>query len=94
MFIPIPSFIKHLIKCEVTNQSKSIVHTVKRTDSFTENVSKSEKWVEMFPQKRKNAQILLKSQLSARGCWKCKILLQIRASAEKVLRAIETGSQI
>ena len=40
----------------------------------------------MFVQKRKNAQILLKIQLSARECWKCKIVLQIRRSAEKVLR--------
>ena len=48
----------------------------------------------MFLQKRKNTQIVLKSQLSAREHWKCKILLQIRKSAEKVLRAIGAGSHI
>ena len=50
-----------------------------------------EKLAEMFPKKRKNAQILLKSQLSAQECWKCKIVLQIRKSAEKVPSAIGTG---
>ena len=42
-----------------------------------------EKCAEMFPKKRKNAQILLKSQLSAQECWKCKIVLQIRKSAQR-----------
>ena len=37
----------------------------------------SEKCHEMFLKKRKHDQILLKSQLSARECWKCKIVLQI-----------------
>ena len=37
----------------------------------------------MFPKKRKNVQILLKSKLSAHECWKCKIVLQIRKSAER-----------
>ena len=50
-----------------------------------------EKCAEMFPKKRKNAQILLKSQLSAQECWKCKIVLQIRKGAEKVPSAIGTG---
>ena len=50
-----------------------------------------EKCAEMFPKKRKNVQILLKSQLSAQECWKCKIVLQIRKSAEKVPSAIGTG---
>ena len=36
----------------------------------------------MLPKKRKNAQILLKSQESAQESWKCKIVLQIRKSAE------------
>ena len=35
----------------------------------------------MLPKKRKNAQILLKSQESAQECWKVKIVLQIRKSA-------------
>ena len=35
-------------------------------------------------QKVKNAQFLLKSQESVQECWKCKILLQIQKSAEKV----------
>ena len=43
-----------------------------------------EKLAEMF-------QILLKSQVSAQECWKCKIVLQIRKSAEKVPSAIGTG---
>ena len=42
-----------------------------------------EKCAEMFPKKQKNAQILLKSQLSAQECWKCKIVLQIRKSAQR-----------
>ena len=40
-----------------------------------------EKCAEMFPKKRKNAQILLKSQVSAQQCWKCKIVFRIRKSA-------------
>ena len=35
----------------------------------------------MFPKKRKNAHILLKSQLSAQECWKCKIVR--RKSAQR-----------
>ena len=42
-----------------------------------------EKCAEMFPKKRKNAQVLLKSQVSAQECWKCKIVLQIRKSAQR-----------
>ena len=42
-----------------------------------------EKCAEMFPKKWKNAQILLKSKLIVEECWKCKIVLQIRKSAEK-----------
>ena len=34
-------------------------------------------------QKKKKAQILLKSQESAQECWKCKIVLQIRKSAKR-----------
>ena len=30
----------------------------------------------MLPIKRKNAEILLKSQESAQECWRCKIVLQ------------------
>lgn len=46
---------------------------------------------EMLPKKRKNAQILVKYQLSAQGCWKCKI---VRSKFEKVLSAIGTGLTI
>ena len=41
----------------------------------------------MLRKKRKNGQILLKS---AQECWKCKIVRQIRKSAEKVPSAIRT----
>ena len=37
----------------------------------------------MLPKKRKNAQILLKSQESAQEYWKCKIVLHIRKSAKR-----------
>ena len=37
----------------------------------------------MLPKKRNNAQILLKNQESAQECWKCKIVLQIRKSAQR-----------
>ena len=37
----------------------------------------------MFFKKQKNAQILLKSQLSAQECWKCKIVLQIWKSVQR-----------
>ena len=37
----------------------------------------------MLPKKRKNAQILLKSQESAQECWKCKIVLNIRKNAKR-----------
>ena len=43
----------------------------------------------MLPKKWKNAQILLKSQESAQESWKCKIVLRIRKSAEKVPSTIE-----
>ena len=39
-------------------------------------------------QKVKNAQFLLKSQESVQESWKCKIMLQIQKSAEKVPRTI------
>ena len=63
-------------------------------DRLPENVSKTKyciKQVEnckksaftMLPKKRKNAQILLKSQESTRQCWKCKIMLQIRKNAKR-----------
>ena len=45
----------------------------------------------MLPKKRNNVQILLKSQESAQACWKCKIVLQIRKSIEKVPSAIGTA---
>ena len=37
----------------------------------------------MLSKKRKNAQILLKSQESALECWKVKIVLQIRNSSQR-----------
>ena len=37
----------------------------------------------MLTKKRKNAQILLKSQESAQQCWKCKIILQVRKSGKR-----------
>ena len=37
----------------------------------------------MLPKKRKNAQILLKSQESAQECWKCKIVFNIRKNAKR-----------
>ena len=45
----------------------------------------------MLPKKRNNVQILLKSQERAQACWKCKIVLQIRKSIEKVPSAIGTA---
>lgn len=50
-----------------------------------------EKCAEMFPKKQKNAQIPLKNRSSARKCWKCKIMLQVRKSTEKEHSAIGTG---
>ena len=128
-----PSFIKHLTKYEVTNQSKSIVPTVKRTIAnssyiFMTTVGQSDNKVKLFinmiieltallktfqrqniafnvrkipknmvkhfSKSKKNAQILLKNQLSARECWKCKTVLQNRKSYKKALRVIGTGSRI
>ena len=37
----------------------------------------------MLPKKRKNAQILLESQESVLACWKVKMVLQIRKSAQR-----------
>ena len=37
----------------------------------------------MLPKKRKNAQILLESQESVLECWKVKMVLQIRKSAQR-----------
>ena len=37
----------------------------------------------MLPKKRKNAQILLERQESVLECWKVKIVLQIRKSAQR-----------
>ena len=64
-------------------------------DRLPENVSKAKYCItqvenckkksaqKMLPKKRKNAQILLKSQESAQECWKCKIVLHIRKSAKR-----------
>ena len=37
----------------------------------------------MLPKERRNSLILLKIQESAQKCWKSKIMLQIRKSAER-----------
>ena len=46
--------------------------------------------LKLLPKKWKYAQMLLKSQFSAQKCWKWKIVLQTRNSAEKVTSAIGT----
>jgi len=46
-----------------------------------------EKCAEMFSKKPKHAQILLKSQLSAHKCCKCKIVLQFRLPSFRALLA-------
>ena len=63
-------------------------------DRLPENVSKTKYGIKqmenckksaqkMLPKKRKNAQILLKSQESTQECWKCKTVLHIRKSAKR-----------
>ena len=38
----------------------------------------------MLPKKRNNPQFCSKAKEKTQECWKCKIVLQIRKSAEKV----------
>ena len=58
-----------------------------RITQLTKNVSKTKYWKIVkkclnVAQKAQNSQILLTSQESAQECWKCKIVLQIRKSAQ------------
>ena len=59
-----------------------------RITRLTENVSKTKYWKSVkkvllnVTQKAQNSQILFTSQESAQECWKCKIVLQIRKSAQ------------
>ena len=62
-----------------------------RITRLTENVSKTKYWKSVkkvllnVTQKAQNSQILFTSQESAQECWKCKIVLQIRKSAQCLL---------
>ena len=52
------------------------------------------KCADMFPKKRKNAYILLKSQFSARECLKCKIMIQIPRNMYKHLLGYNKKTQL
>ena len=71
----------------VKRQGEIIQIDDNRITQLTENVSKTKYWKIVkkclnVAQKAQKSQILLTSQESTEECWKCKIVLQIRKSAQ------------